>query len=436
MPAALVDRHLPEAVAVLATAWTPRGSSPRRAAGDRQPEGNLLPNVDYDACFAAASTMSWRAPAFAPAVAEPRWAWRSPVPRDHGCDPRCVRAPRSTVGLQPRRVPAAGRRRRRRRGRRPRPAPARAAGAVRLPRARAYPATAGACAAGAEPCALDALLRASRVVFVSRPRRATTRRCSGGARAQLTCCPTARASCSRAAPRWPTSTHWCSAPRPGACARRSTCGPRSRWPRGTRRAPRTACCSARIAPAGCPRPSARSASWPSATSSWCCAAYRPRSAPGRARDRRPPAQPPGGAQLGARCVRRRLPRHAWVRRLRFAACPSTRREGQMSFNTPEQDRAGGGRHRRQARLPDARQDVRRRLPRRRLHRLRRPARYRRHLGAGPEDWGTLPTLFFGLVFSPRPDPGRARRLGAAHRQHGAPADRRAAPAGRRRRGSA
>ena len=40
-------------------------------------------------------------------------------------------------------------------------------------------------------------------------------------------------------------------------------------------------------------------------------------------------------------------------------------------------------------------------------------------GLSPDTWGTLPSLIFGLRLLDGPDPGRHRRLRAAHRQHGA-----------------
>ena len=45
------------------------------------------------------------------------------------------------------------------------------------------------------------------------------------------------------------------------------------------------------------------------------------------------------------------------------------------------------------------QGAARRVPRGRLHRLRRPARDHGLLGLDPERWGTLPTLFTGAVFT-------------------------------------
>jgi phosphoglycerate dehydrogenase-like enzyme len=72
MPAALVDRHLPDAVAVLGQTEldAARIASAPHLRAVVNVEGNLLPNVDYEACFARGIHVLVASPAFAPAVAE------------------------------------------------------------------------------------------------------------------------------------------------------------------------------------------------------------------------------------------------------------------------------------------------------------------------------------------------------------------------------
>jgi phosphoglycerate dehydrogenase-like enzyme len=72
MPADVVDAHLPDVVAIVGQTDLDAGRV-ERAPGLRavvNVEGNLLPNVDYDACFARGIHVLVASPAFAPAVAE------------------------------------------------------------------------------------------------------------------------------------------------------------------------------------------------------------------------------------------------------------------------------------------------------------------------------------------------------------------------------
>jgi hypothetical protein len=72
MPAEMVERHLPEAVAIVGQTDLNSGRLARapRLRAILNVEGNLLPNVDYAACFARGIHALVASPAFAPAVAE------------------------------------------------------------------------------------------------------------------------------------------------------------------------------------------------------------------------------------------------------------------------------------------------------------------------------------------------------------------------------
>jgi phosphoglycerate dehydrogenase-like enzyme len=172
MPAAIVDRHLPDAVAVLGQTDLDAG---RIAAAPHlraviNVEGNLLGNVDYDACFARGIHVLVASPAFAPAVAEAVLGMAIDLCRGISAADRAMRAGTEVYGLESNRdafllqgadvgvlgVGALGRR----------------LLALLAPfgcRVRAHDPwqpDAALRAAGAEPSALDALLRASRVVFM------------------------------------------------------------------------------------------------------------------------------------------------------------------------------------------------------------------------------------------------------------------------------
>ena len=74
MPDAIVDEHLPRAVAVVGqtTLDADRIAQAPRLRAVVNVEGNFLPNVDYEACFARGIHVLCASPAFAGAVAE--WA--------------------------------------------------------------------------------------------------------------------------------------------------------------------------------------------------------------------------------------------------------------------------------------------------------------------------------------------------------------------------
>jgi phosphoglycerate dehydrogenase-like enzyme len=72
MPVEIVEAHLPEAVAIVGQTDLDAGriERARRLRAIVNVEGNLLRNVDYDACFARGIHVLVASPAFAPAVAE------------------------------------------------------------------------------------------------------------------------------------------------------------------------------------------------------------------------------------------------------------------------------------------------------------------------------------------------------------------------------
>lgn len=172
MPADLVARTLPDAVAILGQ--TDMDAARVAAAPHLRAivnvEGNLLGNVDYEACFARGIHVLVASPAFAPAVAEAALGMAIDLCRGISAADRAMRAGAEVYGLDSNReafllqgadvgvigVGALGRRllellvpfRCRVRGFDP-----------WQPGRRLRE-------AGAEPCGLDELLRASRVVFV------------------------------------------------------------------------------------------------------------------------------------------------------------------------------------------------------------------------------------------------------------------------------
>lgn len=101
MPDALVERHLPGTVAVLGQ--TRLDAARIAAAPDLRAvvnvEGNLLPNVDYDACFARGIHVLAAGPAFAPAVAEAALAMALDLCRGITAGDRAMRAGAETYGL-------------------------------------------------------------------------------------------------------------------------------------------------------------------------------------------------------------------------------------------------------------------------------------------------------------------------------------------------
>jgi phosphoglycerate dehydrogenase-like enzyme len=172
MPDDVVEAHLPEAVAIvgqtdLDAARIARASHLRAVVNV---EGNFLRNVDYDACFARGIHVLVASPAFAPAVAEAALGMAIDLVRGISAADRAMRAGTEVYGLEANRdcfllagadvgvigLGDLGRE------------------LVRLLapfrcRVRAYDAwlpELAVRAAGAEPCDLDQLLRASRVVFV------------------------------------------------------------------------------------------------------------------------------------------------------------------------------------------------------------------------------------------------------------------------------
>ncbi|MGZ6696698.1 MAG: NAD(P)-dependent oxidoreductase [Solirubrobacteraceae bacterium] len=172
MPDAVIDRHLPDAVAVVGQTALDAG---RIAAAPHlraivNVEGNLLPNVDYEACFARGIHVLVASPAFAPAVAEAALGMAIDLCRGITAADRAMRAGAEVYGLESNRdafllqgadvgIVGAG-------------ALGRRLLALLAPfgcRVRAFDPWLPALRireAGAEPVGLDELLRASRVVFV------------------------------------------------------------------------------------------------------------------------------------------------------------------------------------------------------------------------------------------------------------------------------
>jgi phosphoglycerate dehydrogenase-like enzyme len=172
MPDEVVDAHLPEAAAIvgqtdLDAARIARAPNLRAVINV---EGNFLPNVDYDACFARGIHVLVASPAFAPAVAEAALGMAIDLVRGISAADRAMRAGTEAYSLEANRgcflLAGAD------------------VGVIGLGdlgrellrliapfrcRVRAYDPWLPDLvvrAAGAEPSGLDDLLRASRVVFV------------------------------------------------------------------------------------------------------------------------------------------------------------------------------------------------------------------------------------------------------------------------------
>ncbi len=102
MPDAMIDRHLPDAAAVLGQTAL---DAARIAAAPHlrvvvNVEGNLLPNVDYDACFARGIHVLVASPAFAPAVAEAALGMALDLCRGISPADRAMRAGTEIYGLE------------------------------------------------------------------------------------------------------------------------------------------------------------------------------------------------------------------------------------------------------------------------------------------------------------------------------------------------
>jgi phosphoglycerate dehydrogenase-like enzyme len=172
MPDDVVEAHLPEAVAIVGQTDLDAGRVARapQLRAVINIEGNFLPNVDYDACFARGIHVLVASPAFAPAVAEAALGMAIDLVRGISAADRAMRAGTEAYSLEANRgcfllagadvgvigLGDLGRE------------------LVRLIapfrcRVRAYDPWLPELvvrAAGAEPSSLDDLLRASRVVFV------------------------------------------------------------------------------------------------------------------------------------------------------------------------------------------------------------------------------------------------------------------------------
>jgi phosphoglycerate dehydrogenase-like enzyme len=172
MPDEVVEAHLPEAVAIVGQTDLDgaRIERARRLRAIINVEGNFLPNVDYEACFRRGIHVLVASPAFAPAVAEAALGMAIDLVRGITAADRAMRAGTEAYELEANRgcflLAGAG------------------VGVIGLGdlgrelvrllapfrcRVRAYDPWLPELvirSAGAEPCGLDELLRASRVVFV------------------------------------------------------------------------------------------------------------------------------------------------------------------------------------------------------------------------------------------------------------------------------
>lgn len=102
MPDALVDEHLPEAVALIGQTDLPeaRIARARRLRTVINVEGNLLPNVDYAACRARDIHVLVASSAFAVPVAEAALGMAIDLARGIGVADRAMRAGREAYGLE------------------------------------------------------------------------------------------------------------------------------------------------------------------------------------------------------------------------------------------------------------------------------------------------------------------------------------------------
>jgi len=102
MPDALVDEHLPEAVALIGQTDLPaeRLARAERLRAVINVEGNLLPNVDYAACRARDIHVLVASAAFAMPVAEAALGMAIDLARGIGAADRAMRAGREAYGLE------------------------------------------------------------------------------------------------------------------------------------------------------------------------------------------------------------------------------------------------------------------------------------------------------------------------------------------------
>ena len=101
MPAELVERHLPEAVAMIGQTDLPaeRVARAERLRAVINVEGNLLPNVDYEACFDRGIHVLVASGAFATAVAEAALGMAIDLARGITAADRAMRARTERWGL-------------------------------------------------------------------------------------------------------------------------------------------------------------------------------------------------------------------------------------------------------------------------------------------------------------------------------------------------
>ncbi len=101
MPDAIVEAHLPDTVAIVGQTDLDAQRIARAPAlrAVVNVEGNLLRNVDYEACFARGIHVLVASPAFAPAVAEAALGMAIDLARGIGAADRAMRAGTETYGL-------------------------------------------------------------------------------------------------------------------------------------------------------------------------------------------------------------------------------------------------------------------------------------------------------------------------------------------------
>jgi phosphoglycerate dehydrogenase-like enzyme len=102
MPPEIVNRHLPDAVAVIGQTDLPaeRVARATKLKAILNVEGNFLPNVDYDACFRAGVQVLSAAPAFSLPVAECALAFAIDLARGITFADRDFRVGREKYGLE------------------------------------------------------------------------------------------------------------------------------------------------------------------------------------------------------------------------------------------------------------------------------------------------------------------------------------------------
>ena len=102
MPVEMLENALPETDILIGQTDLPRGRLERapKLRAIFNVEGNFLPNIDYDYCFARGIRVLVASPAFAVAVAEMALAFALDLARDISRNDRAFRERREVYGLQ------------------------------------------------------------------------------------------------------------------------------------------------------------------------------------------------------------------------------------------------------------------------------------------------------------------------------------------------